>query len=122
MGFLKKLVKGVGKLAKNVIKPAVGFAAKIVGGANIPLVSGGANLVGKLVKSIPTGGKSTSTKNVKKAGAAGAASLKAKDVTDVLKDVSKAASAGDWFKKNWYWVVFPPVVLFGLIMLIFKRK
>lgn len=121
MGFLKKLVKGVGKLAKKVIKPAVGFAAKIVGGLNIPVVSGGANLVGKLVKSIPDK-SATSSKTVKKAGAAGAASLKAKDVTDVLKDVSKAASAGDWFKRNWYWVVFPPVVLFGLIMLIFKRK
>jgi len=121
VGFLKKLGKGVGKLLKKVVKPAAGFAAKLVGGLNIPLVSGAANLAGKLVKAIPDGSSKSSSK-AKKVSNATASALASPRVTDVLGDVSDIANGSNWFKKNWYWVVFPPVLLFGLIMLIFKRK
>lgn len=117
MGFLKKLVKGVGKVVGKVVKPAVGFAAKLVGGLNIPVISTGANLVGKLVKSIPT----QSTSSLKAAGKAATASL-GKKVTDVLGDVKKIATSGEWFKKNWYWVLGAPILLIVFIVLLFKRK
>lgn len=132
MSFFKKLVKGIGSVAKGIgkgltsaVSKVTGFASKILPGPLGDAAKGVSKITGFASKLLS--GSSGNTGIVLNQKAASQAVLPSPTSTYVApvsleEDIKEYLGGGSWFKKYGMWVVTGIGFLITIVVLIVNRK